>query len=260
MPNGNGELVMSAYRKLGIVAIGALASMAIGLSTAVAQGHSSGGHGGGGGGGHSAGGGHYAAGGGHYAGGAHYAGGGYYGHGGYYSRGGYGGGYYGRGGYYGGRGGYYAGGYWHGWYGPRWGFGWFLPVLPAFYATYWFGGIPYYYANDSYYTWSPDYNGYVQTEPPAGAVPDDGSTPPPAGAPPPADNTPPPNGQAAPAPSAQPNGQASDQEANDRYQCHQWAVSQSGFDPTRNGAGAQGQADYGRAMNACMQGRGYTAR
>jgi hypothetical protein len=247
---------MNAYRKLGIVVIGALASMAIGLSTAVAQGHSGGGHSGGGG-GHSAGGGHFAAGGGHYAGGAHFAAGGYYGRGGYYGggyRGGYGRGYYGRGGYY-------AGGYWHGFYGPRFGFGWFLPVLPAFYATYWFGGIPYYYANDSYYTWSPDYNGYVQTDPPAGAVADDGSTAPPVGAPPPADNTPPANGQAAPPPSGQSNAPTtSNQEANDRYQCHQWAVSQSGFDPTRSTAGAQGQADYGRAMNACMQGRGYTAR
>src|ERR1700733_8000557 len=102
MPNGNGELVMSAYRKLGIVVIGALASMAIGLSTAVAQGHSSGGHSSGGG-GHSAGGGHFAAGGGHYAGGAHYAAGGY----------GHPGAYYGRGGYYGGgsHGGYYGRGY-----------------------------------------------------------------------------------------------------------------------------------------------------
>jgi hypothetical protein len=83
-----------------------------------------------------------------------YRGGAYYAHGGYYGRGGY------YGGYYGGRGGWYGGRF----YGP--GFGWFLPVLPAFYATYWFGGIPYYYANDTYYTWSPDYSGYVATSPP----------------------------------------------------------------------------------------------
>ena len=90
------------------------------------------------------------------------------------------------------RGYYGGGGYWHGgfWYGPRFGYGWFLPILPAFYATYWFGGIPYYYANDAYYTWSPDYNGYVQTDPPAGSVADDGSAAPAAaaGAPAPAPN------------------------------------------------------------------------
>jgi hypothetical protein len=242
---------MNAYRKLGIVVIGALASMAIGLTPAFAQSH-------GGGGGHSGGGGSRggsarAAGG--Y--GAHYAAGGYRG-GAYYARGG--GGYYGRGGAYYGRG-YYGGGYWHGgfWYGPRFGYGWFLPILPAFYGTYWFGGIPYYYANDAYYTWSPDYNGYVQTDPPSGAVPDDGSAAPPPGsaAPPPGGAAPPPSGQTYDYPK---NGQSADQEANDRYQCHQWAVSQSGFDPTRNGAGAAGQADYSRALTACMQGRGYSVR
>jgi hypothetical protein len=225
--------------------------MAIGLTPAYAQSH-------GGGGGHSGGGGSRggsarAAGG--Y--GAHYAAGGYRG-GAYYARGG--GGYYGRGGAYYGRG-YYGGGYWHGgfWYGPRFGYGWFLPILPAFYGTYWFGGIPYYYANDAYYTWSPDYNGYVQTDPPSGAVPDDGSAAPPPGsaAPPPGGAAPPPSGQTYDYPK---NGQSADQEANDRYQCHQWAVSQSGFDPTRNGAGAAGQADYSRALTACMQGRGYSVR
>jgi hypothetical protein len=34
------------------------------------------------------------------------------------------------------------------------------------YATYWYAGVPYYYANDVYYTWSPDYDGYVATDPP----------------------------------------------------------------------------------------------
>src|ERR1700687_3477112 len=146
---------MNAYRKLiGILAIGALTCGAGALSPAFGQGHNSGGHAGGGG-AHA----HYAAGGHGGMGGAHYAAGyrgGAYGHGGaYYGRGGA---YYGRGGGYYGR-----GGYWHGGYGPRFGWGWFLPVLPAFYATYWFGGIPYYYANDAYYTWSPEYNGYVMS-------------------------------------------------------------------------------------------------
>jgi len=72
-----------------------------------------------------------------------------------------------------------------GFYGPRWGFGWFLPVLPAFYATYWWGGVPYYYANDAYYTWNPGYNGYVATDPPAGPA-DNDAQPPPAGSPGPA--------------------------------------------------------------------------
>jgi hypothetical protein len=245
---------MNAYRKFaGIIAVGALTCMAGALTPAFAEGH-------GGGGGHSSagagggahahytaggyGGGHYAGGYGGYRGGAYYGhGGSYYGHGGYYGRGYYGGGYYGHGGWYGGR-----------FYGP--GFGWFLPVLPAFYATYWFGGIPYYYANDAYYTWSPDYNGYVATDPPAGAVPQPQNDP--NDATPPAPNGQPGAGQTYNYPK---NGQTDDQQASDRYQCHQWAVSQSGYDPTRNGAGtASGQGDYHRALTACMEGRGYSVR
>jgi hypothetical protein len=34
------------------------------------------------------------------------------------------------------------------------------------YATYWYDGIPYYYANDVYYTWNPTYDGYTATDPP----------------------------------------------------------------------------------------------
>jgi hypothetical protein len=41
-------------------------------------------------------------------------------------------------------GGYYRGGYWPRAYFHR-GFVGFFPVLPAFYSTYWFGGVPYSY-------------------------------------------------------------------------------------------------------------------
>ena len=41
-----------------------------------------------------------------------------------------------------------------------------VPILPPFYTTIWFGGIPYYYANDIYYVWRPDLNGYQVTAPP----------------------------------------------------------------------------------------------
>jgi hypothetical protein len=88
-----------------------------------------------------------------------------YGHGGYpaasqrrVSRG------YGHPGYYGhgySTGAYWHGGYWNGGFWPRCyygvGFSWFLPVLPVAYATYWYGGVPYYYANDVYYTYNPSY-------------------------------------------------------------------------------------------------------
>jgi hypothetical protein len=46
------------------------------------------------------------------------------------------------------------------------GFAWFLPTLPLAYSTYWYGGVPYYYANNAYYAWDPQYSGYVATDPP----------------------------------------------------------------------------------------------
>ena len=33
------------------------------------------------------------------------------------------------------------------------------------------------------------------------------------------------------------NGQSSEQQASDKYECHQWAVGQTGFDPTQAGGG-----------------------
>ena len=51
---------------------------------------------------------------------------------------------------------FYSGGTW---YAPRGGvyvvvgapLGAFVPVLPPYYNTVWFGGVPYYYADDTYY-------------------------------------------------------------------------------------------------------------
>ncbi len=70
---------------------------------------------------------------------------------------------------------FYSGGIW---YAPRGaGFvvvgppiGVFIPVLPPYYSTVWFGGVPYYYANDTYYMWNAPDNGYEVVDPPAGAV------------------------------------------------------------------------------------------
>ncbi|HSY04595.1 MAG TPA: hypothetical protein VK803_01545 [Steroidobacteraceae bacterium] len=274
-----------------------------------------GGHGGGGGGGHVSGGAHggggHAMGGARFGGGAHVAaphfaaGGHYYSapHGGFAAthfaapHSGWVGGYHGAGagwargnGYWHG-GHYWGGGYWHGvfwphvWFNP--GYAWFLPVLPLGYATFWWGGLPYYYWNNVYYTWSPGYNGYVVTDPPpvAGqtgdvsadngdnddsgqyaqsAPPQYSDAAPPAGAVPPG---------AAPPAGASPsgagadvflyprNGQSDAQTQNDRYECHSWAANQTGFDPTRPGTQSGGNlADYRRAMIACLDARGYSAR
>jgi hypothetical protein len=223
-------------------------------------------HGGGGGGGHAGGFGGHAFGGGHAAGPAvgGYAGHGYGGHfaavGGYHGYAGYAHGYgnpqsygyahgYGYG--YGYRGGFHpwGGGYWGGAYWPRayfgLGFAWFLPALPLYYSTYWYGGVPYYYADDAYYTWSPGQGGYVATTPPpqaggepAAAPPDAGAT---AGAGPGADRV-----------FAYPkNNQTDEQQSTDRRECEQWAAGQ---------ASASNAADYRRALVVCFEGRGYSAQ
>ena len=59
------------------------------------------------------------------------------------------------------------------------------------------------------------------------------------------------------------NGQNEQQQWNDRYECHRWAVNQSGFDPSRRTAAppsdsASGREQYRRALSACLEGRGYT--
>lgn len=139
---------------------------------------------------------------------------------------------------------YWGGGYWGNSYWPQVFYGvnfaWFLPVLPGVYSTYWYGGTPYYYANDAYYIWDPGYNGYVATDPPPVAS---------AAAPPPA---------APAAAGAQifmypKNGQSAEQQREDRIACERWAADQVGN-------GGSDSDEYRRAMTACAEGRGYSVR
>ncbi len=122
-----------------------------------------------------------------------------------------------------------------------------VPVLPPFYTTVWFYGVPYYYANDVYYVWRPDVNGYVVTAPPAETSQD-------------------------PVPLADQlfiypkQGQSEQKQADDRYACHRWGVEQTGYDPTRPPQDMnveelnRKREDYQRAMRACLEGRGYSVR
>jgi len=129
--------------------------------------------------------------------------------------------------------------------------GLFVPFLPDAYVRIWFGGIPYYYANDVYYTQTT--GGYVVVDPPAGDV---------SQAPPTAEEDAP-EGRMFIYPR---EGQSEKQQANDRYECHSWAVNQTNHDPTKTPAGIPAQqirqqrAEYQRAMGACLDGRGYTAK
>jgi hypothetical protein len=181
------------------------------------------------------------------AGRGYYGGGGYGGHRGY----GYPGGYY-RHGYS--TGAYWGGGYWRGGFWPRayygLGYSWFLPVLPLAYATYWYSGIPYYYANDVYYTWNPDYSGYTATDPPpvvdSSAAGADGAAAPPAGS---GDSA---AGQIFMYPK---NGQSDELQSTDKRECQEWAAGQTA---TQAGSGTASGSDYRRAMMACLEGRGYS--
>ena len=154
-------------------------------------------------------------------------------HGGYY---GYHGGYYG---YHGGHYGWFYGGWWYPW-AP------IIAFLPFYYQTIWLGGYPYYYADGIYY--APVTGGYMAINPPPQGTVNQG--PPPA----------PSSGQLFVYPR---NGQSEKQQTEDRYQCHRWAVAQTGYDPTQSegsGQSAQKLSDYHRAMDACLDARGYTAR
>jgi hypothetical protein len=191
---------------------------------------------------------------------AQHAGGGHGGGGGYHVGGGYHGGF---GGYHGGYGGYH-GGYgwrggfgWHGgygwrggWYGPwAWGglgLGLYFATLPLYYSTVWWDGIPYYYADNTYYVWNGTVNQYETVSPPAG-LQSQARAQSPGGS------------ELIAYPK---NGQSEEQQGKDKFECHRWAAGQTGFDPTQAGGGpAPGnRADYRRAQAACLEGRGYSVK
>jgi hypothetical protein len=163
---------------------------------------------------------------------------------------------------------YWHGGWWQGSYWPRayygWSFPWYLAVLPAGCATFWWSGVPYYYVNNVYYVWSADDSGYIVSDPPpvgsattnvSATVDSDDSA---------IDDS---AGAVAPAGSDEiymypEKGQSDEQQATDRYECHKWAQDQTGFDPTQpNGGSTSATADdYRRAMIACLDARGYSAK
>lgn len=144
------------------------------------------------------------------------------------------------------------------WYAPRGPsfvvvhapIGVFVPILPPFYSTVWYGGSRYFFADDTYYLWRDQQRSYEVVDPPEQT--------------------------ASTASTASSNsddifmypkdGQSKDQQAKDRYECHSWAKDETQFDPTIPGGGvadvqnASKRADYRRAMTACLEGRGYSVK
>jgi hypothetical protein len=134
-------------------------------------------------------------------------------------------------------------------------FGMYVPVLPRYHSTIWLGGVPYHYADDTFYRWEPATDTYQVVPTPPGADRLAEVTP------------------AVPAELASdslfayPNdGQTSEQQAADRYECHAWSKNQTGFDPTEPGGGVAldqnklKRAEYDRAMSACLEARRYSVR
>jgi hypothetical protein len=149
--------------------------------------------------------------------------------------------------------------YWHGnryySYGGRWyrpygssfiaigiPFGLFVTTLPGYYTSFWFDGTRYFYSDNTYYVYDADRRGYVVSRSPYG---DDNEQD--------ADSVPNDELYVYPA-----KGQSEQQQADDRYECHRWAVDQTRYDPLNDQYDADKNADYRRAMIACLTGRGYT--
>jgi hypothetical protein len=191
-------------------------------------------------------------------GGAHGGGGhagGFHGGAGMHGGGFHGGGWRG-GGYYGG---WYGRGYGRGWYGWGLGYGLLFATLPWYYDTYWWDGVPYYYADDVYYQWNGDAGQYESVPPPVGLE----------------------NEVQTQAPVMHElfvypkGGQTNEQLAHDREECRLWAITQSGYDPktalpppAKDAAGspvkteaeslAAKGSEYLRAEGACLLGKNYS--
>lgn len=143
---------------------------------------------------------------------------------------------------------YYHTGLWYRPYGSTYmvvnaPYGLFVNTLP-YYSSFWFGSTRYYVSDGTYYTYEPVRRGYVVAPSPyadeqdtgEGANMDDELYVYPA------------------------QGQSEQQQADDRYECHRWAVDQAQYDPVESSYDAELRADYTRAITACLEGRGYTVR
>lgn len=127
--------------------------------------------------------------------------------------------------------------------------GLYVGVLPPYYSTVWIGGVPYFYADGTYFLWRERVRRYEVVDEPREVVT---------------------RGEVSAATDdlyVYPReGQSDERQASDRYECHRWASGQTGFDPVQpDRIGARGsfesrRAEYRRAITACLEGRGYTVR
>lgn len=128
--------------------------------------------------------------------------------------------------------------------------GTFVSFLPQSHRTIMFGGVPYYYANHTYYIWNGEQKKYEVVAPPPGY--ESAKTGEPAA-----------DGQLY---VFARNDVSPDQQLNDRYECDNSATEKTGYDLTKEDGGLppdiapRKRADYFRAEAACLQARGYHVR
>jgi hypothetical protein len=143
---------------------------------------------------------------------------------------------------------FYSGGYWYRPLGPRYVVvqpprGIRVNYLPDYAREVWIGGAPLFLAAGSYYAYQETTQDYVVVEPPV-------------------QQPPPPVSSGYDVVAYPANGQSPEQVNQDGYQCYQYAVQQSGFDPRT----ATYQPDpsvvqvYRQAQGNCLSSRGYGGR
>nr|WP_262410679.1 hypothetical protein [Pseudomonas alcaligenes] len=112
--------------------------------------------------------------------------------------------------------------------------------LPSYAHELWIGSMLYFVAAGTYYLWNSGEQRYEVVQPPAAAAQTSVASY---------------EVIAYPA-----RGQTTEQQGRDRYECHSWAVGQSGFDPATStqAVGADATERYRRALSACLNGRGYS--
>lgn len=129
-------------------------------------------------------------------------------------------------------------------------FGVIAPVLPPHYTTIWYHGIPYYYGNNTYYVWKAEKNGYMVVEPPSQVASEKSTT----------------TAITSELYVYPKLGQSEQQQSEDRFACHQWAVKETGYDPSQPpqnlGSAELGakRENYQRAIKACLDAKGYSVR
>ena len=113
--------------------------------------------------------------------------------------------------------------------------------LPDYARQVWVGSALFFVAAGTYYQYLEDSREYVVVNPPVASAPVQ-------------------QGSGYDVIAYPAYGQTPQQIEQDRYQCHRWAVEQTGFDPAAASYAPPAQVadNYRRALGACLSGRGYS--